>query len=267
MSENKSLRDKISKKLRYSENKILQKIGRKIKKPKPLPAYEKYFKSFKFEKTNIKAKIEKNAKFENKKITKDLIIKNYEENVYNKIVKCLRKFAKIRINVGEQYNKLAPNQIRICENLIDDNVKNNRDAAANDYLNDKNRGNSIYTPDYVIRNKIFFDQRNAIMNEFSKDIAALEPDNTYFSSSNFENMYKGFTNAKETVVKSYSSTENVINGKTIEENNKKIEKAFNEEYNKIAIECNKYINYLENFQKKYKIEHDASLKVSFKGRS
>ena len=72
MSENKirNLRSKISKSLRHSENKTLQKIGRKIKpkKAKPLPEYEKYFKNFEFKKADIKAKISKNAKFNNKKI-------------------------------------------------------------------------------------------------------------------------------------------------------------------------------------------------------
>lgn len=263
MSENKSLRDRISKKLRQSENKFLKKIGKKIKKPTPLPGYEKYFKEFEFKKSDIKAQIDKNAKFKNKKITKDLIAKDYEENVYKKIVKCLKKFAKTIIHASDQYNKLVQNPYKICENLIDDKLKNERDTVANNFLNTKNKETSTASQDYLEKTQAFFEQRKKLLNEFSADIVALEPDKTYFSDSNFKSMYERFKNEKEAVIKSYNSTENTINEKTIEENNEKIENALNKEYNEITTGFNKYVNVLEKFQKKYKIEHDASLKVKF----
>lgn len=263
MSENKSLRDRISKKLRQSENKFLKKIGKKIKNPTPLPGYEKYFKEFEFKKSDIKAQIDKNAKFKNRKITKDLIAKDYEENVYKKIVKCLKKFAKTIIHASDQYNKLIQNPYKICENLIDDKLKNERDTVANNFLNTKNKETSTASQDYLEKTQAFFEQRKKLLNEFSADIVALEPDKTYFSDSNFKSMYERFKNEKEAVIKSYNSTENTINEKTIEENNEKIENALNKEYNEITTGFNKYVNVLEKFQKKYKIEHDASLKVKF----
>lgn len=263
MSENKSLIDKFSKKLRQSENKFLKKIGKKIKNTTTLPEYEEYFKEFEFKKTDIKAQIDKNAKFKNRKITKDLIVKDYEENVYKKIVKCLKKFAKTRIHASDQYNKLVQNPYKICENLISDKLKNERDTVANNFLNTKDKETSTASQDYLEKTQAFFEQRKKLLNEFSADIVALEPDKTYFSNLNFESMYKRFKKGKEDVIKSYNSTENTINEETIEENNKKIEKILNKEYNEIITGFNKYVNVLEKFQKKYKIEHDASLKVKF----
>lgn len=268
MNENKikSLQDKISKKLRHSENKILQKIGQKIKpkKIKPLPEYEKYFKNFEFKKSDIKSKIEKNAKFKNKKITKDFIIKDYKENIYNKIIKCLKKFAKTQIHIKDQYEIIHSKGMRIYSNIVDEKLKKNREDAkqwltGSQYAMNKTDLQNKYKAAEDALNAEYLKKRN----EFLKDIIVLEPEKTYFNNSNFENLVKTLESAKETVVNLYSSIENEINEKAIEKNHKIIDTILKEKYDKIIIEFNKYVNILEKFQKKYKIENDTSLKVKF----
>ena len=65
------------------------------------------------------------------------------------------------------------------------------------------------------------------------------------------------------MAKSYSSAENEINEKTIERNHKIIDLILKKEYDKIIIEFNKYVNVLEKFQKKYRIENETSFKIKF----
>ena len=268
MSENKirSLRSKISKNLRHSENKILQKIGRKIKpkKIKPLPEYERYFKNFEFKKADIKAKISKNAKFKNKKITKDFIIKDYEENIYNKIIKCIKKFAKTKINIEKQYEIISSRAPKIYSNLVDKKLEENYEHAkvriegAQYTMNKTNLENEFKSAQNAL-DKEYLEKRN----EFLKDIPFLKSEKTYFNNSNFENLVKNLESKKEIVVKSYSSTENEINEEIIERNHKTIDLILKKEYDKIIIGFNKYVNVLEKFQKKYKIENEASFKIKF----
>lgn len=268
MSENKirSLRSKISKSLRHSENKILQKIGRKIKpkKTKPLPEYEKCFKNFEFKKADIKAKISKNAQFKNKKITKDFIIKDYKENIYNKIIKCIKKFAKTQINIKNQYEIIDSRAPKIYSNLVNKKLEKNYECAKA-----RLKGAQYAMNKTDLENKFKLAQ-NALdteylkkRSEFLEDIPVLEPEKTYFNNSNFENLVKTLESEKEIVVKSYSSAENEINEKIIERNHKIIDLILKKEYDKIIIEFNKYVNVLEEFQKKYKIENEASFKIKF----
>lgn len=267
MSENKirSLRSKISKTLRHSNNKILQKIGKKIKpKIKPLPEYEKYFKNFEFKKADIKAPIEKNAKFKNKKITKNLIANDYEENVYNKIIKCIKKFAKTQINIKKQYEIISSRGPRIYCNLVDKEFeKRYKNTRAWFELSQDSKNKTKLENDCKSAKNALDAEYLKRRNEFIENISVLEPEKTYFNNSNFENLIKTFESKKEIVVKSYNCAENEINEKTIEENHKTIDLILKKEYDKIIIEFNKYVNVLENFRKTYKIENDASFKVKF----
>lgn len=268
MSENKirNLRSKISKSLRHSENKILQKIGRKIKpkKIKPLPEYEKCFKNFEFKKADIRAKISKNAKFKNKKITKDFIIKDYEENIYNKIIKCIKKFAKTQINIKKQYEIISSRAPKIYSNLVNKKLEENYEHAKARLEGAQYAMNKTNLEDgFKLAKNALDTEYLKKRSEFLKDIPVLEPEKTYFNNSNFENLVKTLESKKEIVAKSYSSAENEINEKTIERNHKIIDLILKKEYDKIIIEFNKYVNVLEKFQKKYRIENETSFKIKF----
>lgn len=265
-NKDKSLQHKISKKFRHSENKILQKIGQKIKPKKinSLPEYENYFKIFEFKKSDIKSKIKKNAKFKNKKITKDFIIKDYKENVYDKIIKCLKKFAKTQIHIKDQYELFCSKRGRIYSKKVDDQLKKD---CENDYIalvgsenciNRTNIENKAREAQYKLDTEYLKKQ-----NIFLETITKLKPENTHFTNSNFKKLVETLKDKKQIVIKSYTAAENEVNEKTIEENHKIIDSILKEEYDKIIKGFNEYINKLEIIQKEYKIEHDTSLKVKF----
>lgn len=263
MNKSKSLRDKISKKLRHSENEILQKLGQKIrtKKAKPTPEYKKYFKEFEFKKEDIKSKIDKNAKFKSKKVTNDFIIKDYKENVYDKIVNCLKKFAKIQIHAKEQYEVILSNEMKVFDNIIDENLKKRckEEADKLDFTNKKVET----TKRYKEANKALNEAYKNAGKEFSKDLKELNPEETYFSNKKFEDLFNTLKKQKEIVTEFYGNSNNTVTQQTIEDHHKKIDSAVEKEYNDIILGFNQYVNVLEKFKKKYKIEHDSTYKIKF----